>query len=56
MHMPATSIDDVGQKGFEKVFIELRLQMAETSAWTAYPAVMTATVDEEKDQESEEPK
>ena len=34
MFMPAMSIDDVGQKGFEKVLIELRLQRAETTAWT----------------------
>ena len=54
MHMPAMSMDDVGQKGFEKVIIELRLQRAETTAWIAYPAEMTEAVDEEAHEEPKE--
>ena len=56
MYIPPMSIDDVGQEGFEKLFIELRLHRADVTAWTAYPAEMQQTVDEEKssDQESEE--
>lgn len=54
MYVPAMSIDDVGQKGFEKVFIELRLHRAEATAWAAYLAEMRTTVDEEKSQEAEE--
>ena len=34
MYMPPMSIDDVGQKGFEELFIELRLHRAEVAAWT----------------------
>ena len=46
--MPPISIEDVGQERFEKLLIELRLHRAEVTAWTAYPAEMQETVDEEK--------
>ena len=45
MHMPPMSIDDVGQEGFEKLRIELRLHRDEVTAWTAYHAEMHQTVD-----------
>ena len=48
MYMPPMSIDDVGQEGFGKLLIELRLHRAEVSAWTAYPAEMQDSVDEEE--------
>ena len=38
MYIPPMSIDDVGQQGFEKLFIELRLHRAEVTAWAEYPA------------------
>ena len=48
MYVPPMSIDDVGQEGFGKLLIELRMHRAEASAWTAYPAEMQHSVDEEQ--------
>ena len=40
MYTPPMIIDGVGQEGFEKPLVEIRLHRAEVTAWAAYPAEM----------------